>query len=55
MNFVAVPAVAWGIQTVMDLDQGIYTGLLLMTTAAGAPFLPKLVRRPRATLRSRWE
>ena len=28
----------------MDLDQDIYTGLLLMATAAGAPFLPKLAQ-----------
>lgn len=42
VNFVAVPFVAWAIQAVMDLDQDIYTGLILMATAAGAPFLPKL-------------
>jgi BASS family bile acid:Na+ symporter len=28
----------------MDLDQDIYTGLLLLATAAGAPFLPKLAQ-----------
>ena len=44
INFVAVPLVAWTIQTVMDLDQDIYTGLLLLATAAGAPFLPKLAQ-----------
>jgi BASS family bile acid:Na+ symporter len=42
VNFVVVPFIAWGIQAVMGLDQDIYTGLLLMATAAGAPFLPKL-------------
>jgi BASS family bile acid:Na+ symporter len=42
LNFVAVPFVVWAIQAVMDLDQDIYTGLVLMGTAAGAPFLPKL-------------
>jgi BASS family bile acid:Na+ symporter len=42
LNFIAVPFVVWAIQAVMDLDQDIYTGLLLMGTAAGAPFLPKL-------------
>jgi predicted Na+-dependent transporter len=42
VNFVAVPLVVWGIQAVMDLDQDVYTGLVLMATAAGAPFLPKL-------------
>jgi BASS family bile acid:Na+ symporter len=44
VNFIAVPALAWGIQAVMDLDQDIYIGLLLMATAAGAPFLPKLAQ-----------
>ena len=44
INFVAVPFIAWGIQAVMDLDQDIYTGLLLLATAAGAPFLPKLAQ-----------
>ena len=42
VNFVAIPALAWAIQAVLDLDQDLYTGLLLMATAAGAPFLPKL-------------
>lgn len=41
-NFIAVPFVAWGIQQVMNLDTDIYTGLLVLATAAGAPFLPKL-------------
>lgn len=44
INFIAVPFVAWAIQAVMDLDQDIYTGLLLLATAAGAPFLPKLAQ-----------
>jgi ACR3 family arsenite transporter len=44
INFVAVPLVVWAIQAVMNLDQDIYTGLLLMGTAAGAPFLPKLAQ-----------
>jgi ACR3 family arsenite transporter len=44
VNFVAIPLVAWAIQAVMNLDQDIYTGLLLMATAAGAPFLPKLAQ-----------
>ncbi|MGB5433123.1 MAG: bile acid:sodium symporter [Acidimicrobiia bacterium] len=44
VNFIAVPLVVWGIQAVMNLDQDIYTGLILMGTAAGAPFLPKLAQ-----------
>jgi len=42
VNFVAVPFVAWGMQQVMNLDTDIYTGLIILATAAGAPFLPKL-------------
>ena len=44
LNFVAVPLLAWGIQAVMDLDQDLYAGLVLVATAAGAPFLPKLAQ-----------
>ncbi len=44
LNFVAIPLLVWAIQAVMDLDQDIYTGLVLMGTAAGAPFLPKLAQ-----------
>ena len=44
VNFVAVPLLVWGIQAVMSLDQDVYTGLLLLATAAGAPFLPKLAQ-----------
>jgi predicted Na+-dependent transporter len=44
VNFVAVPFLAWAIQQVMDLDQSIYIGLLLIATAGGAPFLPKLAQ-----------
>ncbi len=44
VNFIVVPLVVWAIQGVMNLDQDIYTGLVLMGTAAGAPFLPKLAQ-----------
>jgi BASS family bile acid:Na+ symporter len=44
VNFVAVPLFAWGIQAVFSLDQDLYTGLILVATAAGAPFLPKLAQ-----------
>jgi BASS family bile acid:Na+ symporter len=40
----------WGIQAVMNLDQDIYTGLLLMATAAGAPFLPKLAQAAKGNI-----
>ena len=44
INFIAAPVVVWGIQAVMNLDQDIDTGLIVMGTAAGAPFLPKLAQ-----------
>ena len=44
LNFIAIPLLAWGIQAVMNLDQDLYTGLVLVATAAGAPFLPKLAQ-----------
>jgi len=42
VNFVAVPIVAWGVGELIGLDQDIFTGLIILATAAGAPFLPKL-------------
>ena len=42
VNFVAVPFVAWGVGEVVGLDTDIFTGLIILATAAGAPFLPKL-------------
>ena len=44
LNFVAAPLLAWGVQAVVNLDQDLYTGLALIATAAGAPFLPKLAQ-----------
>lgn len=41
-NFVLVPAAAFLIVSVLPLDEPIRTGLILLATAAGAPFLPKL-------------
>ncbi|MCH8984351.1 MAG: bile acid:sodium symporter [Acidobacteria bacterium] len=42
INFIAVPILAVGIGALLSLDDGLYIGLILMATAAGAPFLPKL-------------
>ena len=42
-NFILVPAVAYLMTLVLDLDQSVEIGLILLSTAAGAPFLPKLV------------
>lgn len=41
-NFILVPIVAYLILLVIQLEQGLATGLIIMATAAGAPFLPKL-------------
>ena len=41
-NFVMVPAVAFALSKIIPLEQDVQIGLLLMGTAAGAPFLPKL-------------
>jgi predicted Na+-dependent transporter len=43
-NFVLVPLVAYIITIILPLDDSAVTGLILLSTAAGAPFLPKLVQ-----------
>jgi len=42
-NFVLVPAIAYAIAIALSLDQSHSIGLILLSMAAGAPFLPKLV------------
>jgi len=41
-NFILVPIVAYLITLVLPLDEPLRIGLILLSTAAGAPFLPKL-------------
>ncbi len=41
-NFILVPLVAWVITLILPLDEPLEIGLILLATAAGAPFLPKL-------------
>lgn len=43
-NFVLIPALAYLITSVIPLDNGLKTGLIIAGAAAGAPFLPKLVQ-----------
>lgn len=43
VNFLLVPLVAFAILAVVSLEQPLEIGLVLLATAAGAPFLPKLV------------
>jgi BASS family bile acid:Na+ symporter len=42
-NFVLMPLVAFGLARLLRLDQPLGVAFLLLGTAAGAPFLPKLV------------
>jgi len=42
-NFILVPIVAYAITLIIPLDESVSNGLILLSTAAGAPFLPKLV------------
>jgi BASS family bile acid:Na+ symporter len=42
-NFVLVPILGYGILVAFPLTEGQGIGLVLLATAAGAPFLPKLV------------
>lgn len=42
VNFILVPLVAFGITLLFPLDEPLRIGLILLSTAAGAPFLPKL-------------
>jgi len=46
-NFVLVPLVAYGITLLFPLDESLRIGLILLSTAAGAPFLPKLAEAAR--------
>jgi BASS family bile acid:Na+ symporter len=42
-NFVLVPLLAYLLALVFNLEDSLFIGLILLSTAAGAPFLPKLV------------
>jgi predicted Na+-dependent transporter len=43
-NFVLVPLLAYVIKSIIPLEQSLQIGLIVLATAAGAPFLPKLVQ-----------
>jgi len=43
-NFVLVPLLAYVIIKVIPLEEPLQIGVILMATAAGAPFIPKLVQ-----------
>jgi bile acid:Na+ symporter, BASS family len=50
VNFLLMPFVAVGLATLLRLDEPLGVGLLLLGSAAGAPFLPKLVQIAKADL-----
>ena len=43
-NFVLVPLLAFAITKVIPLEESLQIGVILLGTAAGAPFIPKLVQ-----------
>jgi predicted Na+-dependent transporter len=49
-NYILVPLVAYLITLVFPLSDGLKTGLLLVSTAAGAPFLPRLAQIAKGNL-----
>lgn len=51
-NFVLVPAAGWAIANVLQLDDSLATGLIIVSVVAGAPFLPKLVQMAKADVAS---
>jgi BASS family bile acid:Na+ symporter len=42
-NFILVPIMAYALTILLSLDESLSIGLILVSMAAGAPFLPKLV------------
>lgn len=49
-NFALMPLGAFAIEKLLRLDESLGIGLLLLGTAAGAPFLPKLAQMAKANL-----
>src|SRR5690348_9942794 len=49
-NFVVVPLIALALAALLRLDQPLGVGLLLLGSAAGAPFLPKLAQLAKGNL-----
>lgn len=49
-NFIIVPAAAYVLNLVIPMEQAFQIGLILMATAAGAPFLPKMAQIAKANV-----
>ena len=50
VNFILAPLLAYAITLILPLEQPLATGLIVLSTAAGAPFLPKLVQGAKGNL-----
>jgi bile acid:Na+ symporter, BASS family len=50
LNFILAPAFAWLLTIIVPLRRGLAIGLLLLGSAAGAPFLPTLAKAARGDL-----
>jgi BASS family bile acid:Na+ symporter len=50
VNFILVPAAAYLITAIFPLSDGLKIGLILVSTAAGAPFLPRLAQIAKGNL-----
>lgn len=50
LNFVVSPAIALALSFALGLDTPLAVGLVLISSAAGAPFLPKLVEVAKADI-----
>ena len=50
VNFIVVPAFAWGITEVLPLEDALVSGLIILGCVAGAPFLPKEVQAAKGNL-----
>ncbi len=49
-NFVLVPLLAWGITSLLTLDEPLKIGLIVLSTVAGAPFLVKEIQAAKGDL-----
>jgi BASS family bile acid:Na+ symporter len=49
-NFILVPLAGWGLTEMLSLKDGYEIGLIIMATAAGAPFLPKLAQAAKGNI-----
>ena len=49
-NFVLMPLCAFALSTLLQLDEPLGVGMLLLGCAAGAPFLPKLAELAKGNL-----